>query len=104
VVGCDGRHSIVREQTGLKLECWVRQWTSCGPRQHRDGDPKRGDGASMRGLIVMLDRGDYWQCAYVIPRAAADRVRAKASTRCARRCPGYAGFEQRLSELTSRTS
>ncbi len=27
-------------------------------------------------MLVMLDRGDYWQCAFVIPKGAADRVKA----------------------------
>jgi 2-polyprenyl-6-methoxyphenol hydroxylase-like FAD-dependent oxidoreductase len=27
-------------------------------------------------LLVMLDRGDYWQCAYVIPKGGIDRVTA----------------------------
>ena len=25
----------------------------------------------------MLDRGDYWQCAYVIPKGAADEIKAR---------------------------
>jgi len=28
-------------------------------------------------LLVMIDRGDYWQCAFLIPKGAADRFRAK---------------------------
>src|SRR5258708_21632272 len=104
VVGCDGRHSIVREQTGLKLDVlgapmdvmWFRV-------SHQDGDASEVMGRfSAGGLIVMLDRGDYWQCAYVIPKGAADRVRAeridKVRQTLARMMPG---FEQRLSELTS---
>ena len=31
----------------------------------------------------MIDRGDYWQCAYVIPKGAAERSRPRASTRSA---------------------
>jgi 2-polyprenyl-6-methoxyphenol hydroxylase-like FAD-dependent oxidoreductase len=40
------------------------------------------DGADVFGhietgaLLVMLDRGDYWQCAYVIPKGGIDRVKA----------------------------
>ena len=104
VVGCDGRHSMVREQTGLKLDVlgapmdvmWFRV-------THRDGDPGEVMGRfSAGGMIVMLDRGDYWQCAYVIPKGAADRIRAegldKVRETLARLMPG---FEPRLSELTS---
>lgn len=28
-------------------------------------------------MLVMLNRGDYWQCAYVIPKGSADEVRAR---------------------------
>jgi 2-polyprenyl-6-methoxyphenol hydroxylase-like FAD-dependent oxidoreductase len=28
-------------------------------------------------LLVMLDRGDYWQCAYVIPKGGIERVKAR---------------------------
>ncbi len=28
-------------------------------------------------VFVMLDRGDYWQCAFVIPKGSADAVRAR---------------------------
>ena len=28
-------------------------------------------------MFVTLDRGDYWQCAYVIPKGGFDRLRAK---------------------------
>ena len=28
-------------------------------------------------MMVMLNRGDYWQCAYVIPKGGIDRVKEK---------------------------
>ena len=44
--------------------------------------------------MVMLDRGDYWQCAYVIPKAGIERVKsegieafASGSSRCRRFWP-----------------
>ncbi|MBS0539212.1 MAG: FAD-dependent oxidoreductase [Proteobacteria bacterium] len=102
VVGCDGRHSMVREQTGLKLDVlgapmdimWFRI-------SHQDGDSREVMGRfSAGGMIVMLDRGDYWQCAYVIPKGSADKVRAggieKVRATLAKLMPG---FEQRLAEL-----
>jgi hypothetical protein len=30
-------------------------------------------------LMVMLDRGDYWQCAYLIPKSGIERVKSEAS-------------------------
>ena len=36
-------------------------------------------------LLVMIDRGDYWQCAFLIPKGAAEAYQAAASRRSARR-------------------
>ena len=51
-------------------------------------------------ILVMLDRGDYWQCAFVIPKGAAERVRAegvdKVRATIAHLAPMLAG---RLGEL-----
>jgi 2-polyprenyl-6-methoxyphenol hydroxylase-like FAD-dependent oxidoreductase len=42
------------------------------------GDPDQIFGRFDVGrILVMLDRGDYWQCAFVIPKGAAERVRAE---------------------------
>jgi 2-polyprenyl-6-methoxyphenol hydroxylase-like FAD-dependent oxidoreductase len=44
---------------------------------------KKGDKGETFGhaeagvLLVMLDRGDYWQCAYVIPKGGIDKVKAR---------------------------
>jgi 2-polyprenyl-6-methoxyphenol hydroxylase-like FAD-dependent oxidoreductase len=79
VVGADGRHSTVRERAGLQVEdigapmdvLWMRLLK------------RPEDGAQLLGrilpgrLFVMIDRGDYWQCAYVIPKGGFDAVRAK---------------------------
>ncbi len=77
VIGADGRHSIVREKAGLKVEdlgapmdvLWFRL-------------PKRSDdegqtlGRIQAGVVfVMLDRGDYWQCAYVIRKGGFAELR-----------------------------
>jgi 2-polyprenyl-6-methoxyphenol hydroxylase-like FAD-dependent oxidoreductase len=104
VVGCDGRHSMVREQTGLKLDVlgapmdvmWFRI-------THQDGDASEVMGRfNAGGMIVMLDRGDYWQCAYVIPKGAADRIRAEGIDKVRHTLAGLMpGFEQRLAELRS---
>ncbi len=78
VVGADGRHSTVRSASGLAVDdvgapmdvLWFRI-------SHRAGDPAEMMGRFDAGsILVMLDRGDYWQCAYVIPKGAAERVRA----------------------------
>jgi 2-polyprenyl-6-methoxyphenol hydroxylase-like FAD-dependent oxidoreductase len=77
VVGADGRHSTVRTRAGLTVEdlgapidvLWLRL-----PR--RPGDPKNPLGRFDRGKVfVLLDRGDYWQCGYVIPKGHFDAIR-----------------------------
>ncbi|MFY9837080.1 MAG: FAD-dependent oxidoreductase [Xanthobacteraceae bacterium] len=78
VVGCDGRHSTVREKAGLQTDDYGVPMDVLWFRITR----RDSDGADVFGhieagaLLVMLDRGDYWQCAYVIPKGGIDRVRA----------------------------
>jgi 2-polyprenyl-6-methoxyphenol hydroxylase-like FAD-dependent oxidoreductase len=78
VVGADGRHSTVREQAGLKSDdygapmdvLWFRL-----PR--KDTDEIETFGHIEAGMmLVMLNRGDYWQCAFVIPKGGIERVKA----------------------------
>ncbi len=77
VVGCDGRHSTLRERAGFKVDdigapmdvMWFRL-----PRQESDGNEVVGHIESGR-MLVMLNRDDYWQCAFVIPKGSADEVR-----------------------------
>jgi 2-polyprenyl-6-methoxyphenol hydroxylase-like FAD-dependent oxidoreductase len=104
VVGADGRHSTVREKTGLKVEVlgapmdvlWFRL-------SHKAGDPEEMMGRFDAGsILVMLDRGDYWQCAYVIPKGSAERVRAegidKVRATISRLMPAFA---DRVGELAT---
>ena len=80
VVGADGRHSTVRALAGLHVDdlgapidvLWMRL-----PK--RPGDPS---GAALGRfdagrILVTLDRGDYWQCASVIPKGGYDALRAR---------------------------
>jgi 2-polyprenyl-6-methoxyphenol hydroxylase-like FAD-dependent oxidoreductase len=76
-VGCDGRHSTVRERAGLAVEeigapmdvLWFRL-----PR--KAGDPEEVMGRFEAGrLMVLLNRVDYWQCAFVIRKGRFDEAR-----------------------------
>ncbi len=78
VIGADGRHSIVRAEAGLEVEnlgapmdvLWMRL-----PR--RESDPGNSLGRSDAGRIfILIDRGDYWQCAFVIRKGTFDDIRA----------------------------
>jgi 2-polyprenyl-6-methoxyphenol hydroxylase-like FAD-dependent oxidoreductase len=69
-VGADGRHSIVRAKAGLEVidlgapidVLWMRV-------SRLPTDPEQTLGRFRAGkLLVTLNRGDYWQCAYVIPK------------------------------------
>jgi 2-polyprenyl-6-methoxyphenol hydroxylase-like FAD-dependent oxidoreductase len=79
VVGADGRNSTVRDRAGLEVEdlgapmdvLWMRL-----SKQPGDGSQTLGRIQAGR-LFVMLDRGDYWQCAYVIPKGGFERLRAQ---------------------------
>jgi 2-polyprenyl-6-methoxyphenol hydroxylase-like FAD-dependent oxidoreductase len=79
VVGCDGRHSIVREKAGLKSDDYGAPMDVLWFRvSHKDGDSVDTFGHIEAGkLMVMFDRGDYWQCAYVIPKGGIERVQAE---------------------------
>jgi 2-polyprenyl-6-methoxyphenol hydroxylase-like FAD-dependent oxidoreductase len=70
VVGADGRRSAVRQAAGLKVRdlgapidvLWMRLPMAAS-------DPPGTGGRIARGLfLAMINRGSYWQCAYVIPK------------------------------------
>lgn len=77
VIMADGRDSLVRQQGLLPLEnlgapidvFWFKV-------------PKQGGVTGLRGairgahMLVMIDRGDYWQCAWIIAKGAAEATRA----------------------------
>jgi 2-polyprenyl-6-methoxyphenol hydroxylase-like FAD-dependent oxidoreductase len=78
-VGCDGRHSTLRERAGFHVEdigapmdiLWFRI-------SRRESDTAETFGHMEAGrMMVMLNRNDYWQCAYVIPKGGIDTVKAK---------------------------
>lgn len=94
VLACDGRDS--RFRAGLPLTTvgapmdvfWFRL-------------PKRGapDNASMGvfdtgRIFILIDRGDYWQCAFVFAKGAADRIRAA----------GLAAFRDRVRAVGPETA
>jgi 2-polyprenyl-6-methoxyphenol hydroxylase-like FAD-dependent oxidoreductase len=79
VVGADGRHSIVRDRAGLAVRDFGAPIDALWMRlSKRDTDPQAVLGRFLPGhVLVTLDRGDYWQCAYVIPKGGLDALRAR---------------------------
>jgi 2-polyprenyl-6-methoxyphenol hydroxylase-like FAD-dependent oxidoreductase len=76
VVAADGRHSTLRERGGFKVQdigapmdvLWMRI-------SRREGDPSNAFGHIEIGrFFIMLNRGDYWQCAFVIPKGSAAKL------------------------------
>jgi 2-polyprenyl-6-methoxyphenol hydroxylase-like FAD-dependent oxidoreductase len=78
-VACDGRHSTVRERAGLHVEeigapmdvLWFRAGKAPGETEKIFARVDPGK------MMVTFDRGDYWQCAYVIPKGGFDALKAR---------------------------
>ena len=95
-IGADGRHSVLRDRTGLTLDdlgapidvLWLRL-------AHLPGDadePVARIGAGQ--FFIMLHRGDYWQCALVIPKGGYAAVREQ----------GLEKFRARIAAIARRAS
>jgi 2-polyprenyl-6-methoxyphenol hydroxylase-like FAD-dependent oxidoreductase len=78
-IGADGRHSIVRAQAGLEIidlgapidVLWMRL-------SRRPDDFTSTLGRIRNGkILVTINRGDYWQCAYVIPKGGIEAIRQR---------------------------
>ncbi|MGY4478996.1 FAD-dependent oxidoreductase [Bradyrhizobium sp. USDA 3364] len=78
-IGCDGRHSIVRERAGLDVEeigapmdvLWFRVGRRPDETENLFARIDHGK------MMVTFDRGDYWQCAYVIAKGQYEAVKAR---------------------------
>ena len=78
VVAADGRSSTLRKAAGLVSEnfgapmdvMWFRL-----PRLPTDTEETQGR-FDAGHIFIMLQRGDYWQCAYVIPKGGDAKIRA----------------------------
>ncbi|PZU61108.1 MAG: monooxygenase [Sphingobium sp.] len=92
VIAADGRRSVLRDAAALPLEdmgapmdvFWFRL-----PKLDTAGNDTMGVFEAGR-LFVLIDRGDYWQAAYVFPKGQADAVRAR----------GMDAFHAELATLT----
>ena len=101
-VGADGRRSIVRERAGLEVMdlgapmdvLWMRV-------SRRPGDPGQTLGRVAAGRVfIMVDRGEYWQCGYVIPKGAADEIRDRGIEKFREQVVNLAPFvRDRIGEL-----
>jgi len=77
-VGCDGRASVVRAAAGLTTRTFgtpMDVWWFRLPRTDADRPGVTGR-LSAGHMAVMIDRGDYWQCAYLIGKGSDGSLRA----------------------------
>ena len=76
-VGCDGRHSTLRERAGFSVEKMGSPMDVMWFRISRNPDDPAEVVAHVESgrMLVMLNRNDYWQCAYVIAKGTADEVK-----------------------------
>jgi 2-polyprenyl-6-methoxyphenol hydroxylase-like FAD-dependent oxidoreductase len=103
-VGADGRHSDVRERAGFRVidigapidVMWLRL-------SREPSDPAETFGRLDVGhMLVLIDRNDYWQIAYVLPKGASDAVKAQGLPRFREKLAGLAPFlAGRAQELKS---
>lgn len=104
VVGSDGRHSTVREKAGLEIVdlgapmdvLWMRL-------TRRSDDPGQTLGRFETGrILVLINRGDYWQCAYVIKKGSWAEIQQKGLPALRDELVGLAPFlGDRVNELAS---
>jgi 2-polyprenyl-6-methoxyphenol hydroxylase-like FAD-dependent oxidoreductase len=78
-IGADGRHSVVREKAGFQIEdlgapmdvLWMRLPKKPDDSYYALGHLKKGK------MLVTINRGDYWQCAYIIFKGAFQRIQQR---------------------------
>ena len=79
VVGADGRHSVVRAKAGLSIEEFGAPmdvlWFRLSRRPSDPGDPIGRFDAGR--IFIMLNRSDYWQCGFVIPKGSRDQLQGR---------------------------
>jgi 2-polyprenyl-6-methoxyphenol hydroxylase-like FAD-dependent oxidoreductase len=90
-IAADGRHSIIREQAGLDIVNLGAPMDVLWMQISRaESDPPITLGRVAAGkILVMLNRGTYWQCALIIPKGTYDELRAR----------GLPAFRAQLADL-----
>jgi len=91
-IGADGRRSVVRDRAGLQVidlgAPMDVMWTRIS---RRPDDPGQTFGHADRGkILVLLNREEYWQCAFVIPKGSAEEIRQR----------GLPAFREEIAAMT----
>lgn len=104
VVGADGQHSAMRARAGLQVDefgvpmdvLWFRL-------SRRSDDPEDPVGRFDRGRVfIMLNRGTYWQCGFVIPKDSQRQVQERGLAVFRDSLPQLAPFYSRSCRRTWR--
>jgi 2-polyprenyl-6-methoxyphenol hydroxylase-like FAD-dependent oxidoreductase len=102
VIGADGRHSTIHTCAGFEqLEFGVPIDALWMRISKKAGDPEQTLGFFEHGkLLVLLDRGDYWQVGFVIPKGGFDEIKARGLPQLQNDIASFAGFLRgRVTEL-----
>jgi 2-polyprenyl-6-methoxyphenol hydroxylase-like FAD-dependent oxidoreductase len=79
VVGADGRHSVVRARAGLQVDEFGAPmdvlWFRLSRRPGDSEDPVAR--FEMGRIFIMLNRGEHWQCGFVIPKGSLEQLQAR---------------------------
>jgi 2-polyprenyl-6-methoxyphenol hydroxylase-like FAD-dependent oxidoreductase len=101
-IGADGRTSVVRERAGLIVDAFGAPIDVLWMRLSRhETDRAQTLGVIRSGRVfVMLNRGDYWQCAFVIPKGGYATLRDRGLDEFRRDIAAIVPFlSDRVSEL-----
>jgi 2-polyprenyl-6-methoxyphenol hydroxylase-like FAD-dependent oxidoreductase len=96
VIAADGRHSTLRRAAGLEVEDFSAPMDVLWFKLARRPDEENAVLGRIEGgqALVMLDRGDSWQCALIIRKGTGERVKAS----------GLQAFRSRVARLARRQS
>jgi 2-polyprenyl-6-methoxyphenol hydroxylase-like FAD-dependent oxidoreductase len=102
VIGADGRHSITQARAGLEQRDFGvpidALWMRISKKQD---DPEQTFGFFQHGkLLVLIDRGGYWQAGFVIPKGGFEEIKARGLSEFQAQIVSFAGFlRDRVGEL-----
>jgi 2-polyprenyl-6-methoxyphenol hydroxylase-like FAD-dependent oxidoreductase len=102
IIGCDGRSSVVRDRAAFEVKeigapidaLWMHM-------SKRDSDPEQLFGFFRHGkLLVLIDRDEYFQAGFVIPKAGIEEIKRQGLPSLHRQIVALAPFlEDRIAEL-----
>lgn len=92
VIGCDGRHSIIRAAAGLEVQTtgvpidvlWFRL-----SRQEDDPEQQVVGNINYGRVLILIDRGDYFQAGLIIPKGSFPQIQQA----------GLEAFQTRISKI-----